>query len=141
MSSIHVEHDRPLRVEEVMTRDVVAVNPHDTLEAAAAKMKQVDIGPLPVCDHDQVVGMITDRDIVLRSVARGGNPVCDRVRFVMTPEVVCCYADQDAAEAARLMQEKNVHQLPVLDRNHHLVGIVSRSDVARGEKALCPPVR
>ena len=68
------EHDRPLRVEEVMTRDVVAVNPHDTIEEAAAKMKQIDIGPLPVCDRDQVIGMITDRDIVLRSVARAQTP-------------------------------------------------------------------
>jgi CBS domain-containing protein len=135
------EQDRPLRVEEIMTRSVVVVNPHDTIEEAAIKMKQVDIGPLPVCDHDHVVGMITDRDIVLRSVARGGNPACERVRFVMTSEVVCCYADQEAADAARLMREKNVHQLPVVDRDHHLVGIVTRGDVERGEKALHPPVR
>ena len=121
-----------VRVHEVMMRNVEVLHPDNTLEEAAEKMKRFDIGPLPVCEGDKLVGMITDRDIIVRSVAQGEDPTTDRVRDVMTPEVIfCCFEDQDVAEAARLMQEKQVHQLPVLSRDKRLVGIVSLGDLAR----------
>ncbi len=125
----------PVQVHEVMTRNVEVLRPDNTLEEAAQKMKHFDIGPLPVCEGDQLVGMITDRDIIVRSVARGEDPTADRVRNVMTPGVICCcFEDQDVAEAARLMQEKQVRQLPVLNRDNRLVGIVSLGDLARSGK-------
>ena len=126
---------RSVQVHEVMTRNVEVLRPDNTLEEAAEKMKRFDIGPLPVCDGDKVVGMITDRDIIVRSVAQGEDPTADRVRDVMTPgDICCCFEDQDVAEAARLMQEKQVHQLPVLNRAQRLVGIVSLADLARSVK-------
>lgn len=126
---------RSVQVHEVMTRNVEVLRPDNTLEEAAEKMKRFDIGPLPVCDGDKLVGMITDRDIIVRSVAQGEDPTADRVRDVMTPgDICCCFEDQDVAEAARLMQEKQVHQLPVLNRAQRLVGIVSLADLARSVK-------
>lgn len=124
-----------VQVHEVMTRHVEVLRPDNSLEEAAEKMKRFDIGPLPVCDGDELVGMITDRDIIGRSVARGEDPTADRVRDVMTPGAVCCcFEDQDVAEAARLMREKHVHQLPVLSRDGRLAGIVSLGDLTKSEK-------
>jgi len=116
-------------VREAMTRDVEVLHPDNTLEQAAEAMQRFDVGPLPVCDGNRLVGLITDRDIIVRSVAQGGDPARGRVRDVMTPEVFCCFEDQDVAEAARLMQAKQVRQLPVLDRDGRLVGIVSLRDL------------
>jgi CBS domain-containing protein len=117
-------------VREVMTRHVEVAHPDSTLEEAAEKMKLFDIGPLPVCDGGRLVGLITDRDIIVRSVAQGEDPSRDRVRDVMTPEVIYCFEDQLVEEAARLMQERQVDQLPVLNRDQRLVGIVSLGDLA-----------
>ncbi len=119
-----------LLVQEVMTRYVAVVHPDSTLEAAAVQMTRRGVGPLPVCDGGRLVGLITDRDIVERSVARGEDTARDRVRDVMTREVFACFEDQGVAEAARLMREKGVDQLPVLSRANRLVGIVSRGDLA-----------
>ena len=117
-----------MKVREVMTRDVAVVHPDSTLQEAADRMRQLDVGPLPVCDNDRLVGMITDRDITVRSTAEGLDPWTAQVREAMTPEVVYCSEDDDVAEAARLMNEKQVRRLPVLDRNRRLVGIVSLCD-------------
>ncbi len=119
-----------MQVQEVMTRGVEVVHPDTTLEKAAAKMERFDIGLLPVCEDDRLVGTLTDRDITVRSVAHGEDPTTDRVRDVMTPEVVYCFEDQDMDDAARLMQEKQIRRLPVLNRDKRLVGIVSLGDLA-----------
>src|SRR5436189_1806076 len=114
-----------MRVSEVMTRGVECTRPDATLQEAAAKMKALDVGPLPVCDNDRLVGMITDRDITVRSTAEGLDPWTAQVREAMSADVVCCCEDDDVAEAARLMKEKQAEHLLVLDRNQRLVGIVS----------------
>lgn len=118
-----------MKVREVMTREVAVVHPDSTLQEAADRMRQLNVGPLPVCDNDQLVGMITDRDITVRSTAEGLDPWTAQVREAMTADVVCCCEDDDVAEAARLMEEKHVRRLLVLDRNQRLVGIVSRGDL------------
>ena len=118
-----------MRVSEVMTRRVECTHPEANLQEAAAKMKSLDIGPLPVCDNDRLVGMVTDRDITVRATAEGEDPTTIHVRDIMTPEVVTCFEDQDVAEAARLMQAEQDRQLPVLDRGGRLVGIVSLGDL------------
>jgi len=113
-----------------MTPTVEVIHPDSTLQEAAAKMKARDIGPLPVCDNRQLVGMLTDRDITVRATAEGENPTAIRVRDIMTPEVMYCFEDQLVGEAARLMQENQVRRLVVLNRDQRLVGIVSLGDLA-----------
>src|SRR5262249_25746848 len=113
-----------MKVEQVMTPDVVMVGPDATLAEAAQLMKREDIGPLPVCEDGQVFGMLTDRDIAIRAVAEGRDPEGTRVREVMTPDLVCCFT-----EAARVMQETQLRRLLVIDDERHLVGIVSLADI------------
>jgi len=120
-----------MQVSEVMTRNVECVRPGDTLQAAARKMRDLDVGPLPVCgDNDRLAGMITDRDITVRAVADGWDTTSKRVSEAMTEEVVYCFEDQDVREAARLMKERDVRRLVVLNRDKRLVGVVSLGDLA-----------
>ena len=121
-----------MQVKEVMTPNVEVIHPDSTLQDAAEKMKTLDVGPLPVCEGDRVVGMITDRDVTVRAVAEGYDPWTTPVRQAMTPEVISCYEDQDVAEAARLMKDKQVRRLLVLSRDQRLVGLVSLGDLAVG---------
>jgi len=127
-----------MQLKEVMTRHVEVVHPDDTVHAAAEKMKQLDIGPLPVCDGDRLVGMLTDRDITVRATAEGHDPKKVQVRDVMTPDIIYCFEDQEVHEAARIMQEQQIRRLVVLNRDKRLVGIVSLGDLAvhTGEEDL-----
>jgi CBS domain-containing protein len=113
-----------------MTRGVECVRLDTTLQEAAAKMKSLDVGMLPVCDNDRLVGMLTDRDITVRATAEGEAPTDIRVRDIMTPEVVYCFEDELVGDAARQMQEKQIRRLVVLNRAKRLVGIVSLGDLA-----------
>ena len=120
-----------MRVNEVMTKGAECTQPDATLRDAAARMKYLNVGSLPVCgDNDRLVGMITDRDVTVRSTAAGAVPDTARVEDVMTPEIVYCFEDQDVTEAARLMKEKQIGRLVVLNRDKRLVGIVSLGDLA-----------
>jgi CBS domain-containing protein len=113
-----------------MTRTVVCIHPEASLREAAEKMKALDIGPLPVCENDRLVGMVTDRDITVRATAEALPPNLGRVRDVMTPDIVYCFEDQDVTEAARLMEEHQIRRLVVVNRDQRLVGIVSLADLA-----------
>ncbi len=119
-----------MQIKDVMTRDVEVVHPDATLQEAARMMKALDVGPLPVCDGEQVVGMLTDRDITVRATAAGRDPTTTKVREAMTPEVVALFEDQDVEEAARLMQERQLRRLLVLGPDRHVVGIVALGDLA-----------
>jgi CBS domain-containing protein len=119
-----------MKVKDVMTRGCECIPPDSTLQEAAQRMKQLDVGPLPVCADDRLAGMLTDRDIVLRAVAEGRDPKATRVRDVMTPHVTYCFEDQDVAEAARIMREKQIRRLVVLNRDKRLAGILSLGDIA-----------
>jgi CBS domain-containing protein len=120
-----------MQVNEVMTRSVECTSPNATLQDAARRMRELDVGPLPVCgESDRLVGMLTDRDIVVRAVAEGLDPSTARVRDVMTPSVIYCFEDQDVTEAAQLMKENQVRRLVVLNRDKRLIGIVSLGDLA-----------
>lgn len=116
-------------LKDIMTPDVEAVSPGDTLEEAARKMAERDVGPLPVCEGGRVVGLLTDHDITVRATAAGCDPRTTLVGDAMSQEVVCCYEDQDVGEAARLMTEKQIRRLLVMSRANELVGIVSLADV------------
>ena len=121
-----------MQLKEIMTREVEAVRPETTVKEAAELMRTLGVGTLLVSTGDRLVGMLTDRDITVRAVAERGDatrmPVCN----VMTREVAYCFEDQDVTEAARIMEERQVRRLPVLDRNKQLVGIVSLDDIATG---------
>ena len=119
-----------MKIKEVMNSTVETIEPDATLRVAAQKMKEADVGSLPVCEGDRVVGIITDRDIVVRATAEGAEPNKAHVRDVMTPEVVCCTPEQDVKAAARLMEEKKVRRVAVVDGQQHPVGIVSLGEVA-----------
>jgi len=118
-------------LKDVMTRGVECVGPEDTLQAAARKMRELDVGPVPVCGTDgKLAGMLTDRDIAVRAVAAGRDSKTCKVQEVMTPEVVYGFDDQSVEEAERVMKEKQIRRLLVLNRDKRLVGIVSLGDLA-----------
>ena len=119
-----------ITVREVMTFGVETISLAATLEQAAKKMKEHNVGILPVVEDEELLGVVTDRDIVLRAVSGRLRPEMTRVREVMTPKAISCYEDQSITEASLLMEKHLVHRLIVLDRNEKLVGIVSLSDLA-----------
>jgi CBS domain-containing protein len=117
-------------LKDIMTRHVEVVHPEAMLWEAAQKMAKLDVGPLPVCDGEELVGMLTDRDITVRATAEGRDPKTTRVFEVMTPDVLYAFEDQDTREATRLMTEHQIRRLIVLNRDKQLVGIVSLGDLA-----------
>lgn len=117
-------------VNELMTREVQVVSPEDSLQTAAQVMAVYDFGMVPVGESDRLIGMLTDRDITTRAVARGLHPAQCRVGEVMSPEVNYVYEDETVEVAARNMSELQVRRLPVLNRKKRLVGIVSLGDLA-----------
>jgi CBS domain-containing protein len=123
-----------MKVYEVMTRGLEAVSPAVTLEFAAKKMLSRNVGFLPVLDDDKVVGIVTDRDIVLRAVSAGLRPYMTTVAQVMTKNVLTVYDDDSLTDASLIMEKNLVHRLMVLDRRDRPVGIISLSDIAAKTK-------
>jgi CBS domain-containing protein len=119
-----------MKVSEAMTRDVVLVHPEQSICEAAAIMEDCDIGSLPIGDGDRLVGMITDRDIAVRAVAKGLSPDTP-VRQVMSKEVLYCFDDDEMHNVAKNMGDIQVRRLPVVNRDKKLVGILSIGDLAR----------
>jgi CBS domain-containing protein len=93
-------------------------------------MRRLNIGPLPVCDSDQLVGMLTDRDITVRAVAEGCAPTTTTVREAMTPDMAYCFDDQTVEDAVQMMEQYQIRRLPILTREKRLVGMVSLGDLA-----------
>jgi CBS domain-containing protein len=119
-----------VRIKDVMTPQAEVVSPDATAEHAAAIMKTLDIGVLPVCDEEGLVGILTDRDLVVRVMAATRDPKAVLVGEAMTPSVVYCFEDDDVEQAAAVMAGQQIRRLPVLDKNRKLVGIVSVGDIA-----------
>ena len=117
-------------ISEVMTRDVRVASPDDTLQSAARIMEAEDFGSLPIAENERLVGMLTDRDITIRAVARGLAPQDSTVREVMSTDVQYVYDDESVQDVARVMGDLHVRRLPVLNRDKRLVGIVSLGDLA-----------
>jgi len=124
-----MERSFVMRVKDVMTEDPQVVRPQTSLKEVAETMKSLDVGVVPVCENDRLVGMITDRDIVVRAEAEGRDPSAT-VEQAMTPGVTFCFEEDDIDSAVRLMEEKQIRRLPVLNAQHRLVGIVSLGDLA-----------
>lgn len=119
-----------MQLKDVMTHDVEIVETDMTLQDAASRMDELDVGVLPVREGDQLVGMLTDRDITVRAVAAGRDPKQTKVGEIMSPDLVYCYEDQDVKDAAQTMAAHQIRRLPVLSRDQQLVGIVSLGDLA-----------
>ncbi len=120
-----------MKVRDIMTGTIKTVGYDTTVHEAAVKMKSFDIGSLPVIQNGRIVGMITDRDIVVRVVAAKMDPQTTRVGTVMSSHSVSCSDDTDIEEAARIMGEHQVHRLLVIDDNSRIAGILSIGDIAR----------
>jgi CBS domain-containing protein len=114
-----------MQVKDIMTPQVEVIHPDAMVTEAVEKMSRLDIDPLPVSDGEWLVGMITDRDITVRATTKGSDPNTITAREVMTPEVICCFEDQNAETAARTMKMLQIRCVPVLDHDLQLVGIVS----------------
>jgi CBS domain-containing protein len=119
-----------MKVSAAMTREVEIIDPNAAVGEAARRMRDDNVGALPVGENDRLIGMVTDRDIVVRAVAdnrMGGNAA---VREVMSEHVYYCFEDDDVERAAEIMAQHQVRRLPVLNRNKRLVGIVALADLA-----------
>ena len=112
-----------------MSKDVTWVGPDISLQDAAGKMRDLDIGCLPVGKDDRLIGMITDRDIACRAVAAGKDPAKTPIGEAMSKGVTYCFDDQEIGEAAHLMEKKQIHRLPVLNRQKRMVGMLSFGDI------------
>lgn len=119
-----------MQLKDVMTPDVEVVELTTNLQEAAGKMKQLNVGALPVRQDSQLVGMLTDRDIAIRCVAEGCDPMKTTVSAIMTSDLIYCYEDQGVEEAAKLMADHQIRRLPIVNHAHQLVGIVSLGDLA-----------
>lgn len=119
-----------MQLKEIMSKDVELLDADATLNEAARKMKDRNIGSIPVRKGDRLAGLITDRDIVVRGLAMGADPMTEKVSNIMTSPIVYCFEDQTIEEAAQVMEEKGIRRLPVLSREKRLTGFVSLHDVA-----------
>ena len=117
-------------ISSVMTRDVEVIRPNESIQRAAQMMKEFDIGALPVCDGKRLLGMITDRDITLRSTADGKLPADVSVADVMSEQIIYCTEDETTEDVMDQMGECQVRRLPVINDQKELVGIVSLGDLA-----------
>jgi CBS domain-containing protein len=123
-----------MKLKDILTKEPQVISPESMICEAARMMKQGDIGMLPVCDGQRLVGAITDRDLAIRAVAEGCDPLKTQVKDVMTPGICYCFEDQDLEEVARLMEEKQIRRIAVLNRDKRLVGIASLGDFALRSK-------
>jgi CBS domain-containing protein len=119
-----------MRLRDIMTRDVQTVSPQARIPEVARKMREFDVGVIPVSDGNQIVGMITDRDITLRVIAEGRHTDQVQARDIMSKPVVFGLESEDIGDAVRIMEEQQIRRLIVMDRNQRMVGIVSTGDLA-----------
>ena len=125
-----------MKVSEVMTRDVQTISPDQPVREAASFMLSADAGSIPVTDGDRLIGMITDRDIAVRGVAKGHGPDTP-VRDLMTDDLIIVRIDDDIDDVASKMSQAQVRRLPVIDQDDKLCGIVSLGDLARETHDEC----
>lgn len=130
-----------MKVQEAMTPEAHWISPEITLKEAAAKMREKNIGALPVGENDRLIGLVTDRDVCCRAVAKGLDPHKARVRDVMSKKISYCFDDEDVMDAAHMMEDKGIRRLAVLNRKKRIVGILTVSDLAaHGQRELAGEV-
>jgi CBS domain-containing protein len=119
-----------MTLKDILTKDPQVISPEAMICEAGKLMKECDIGMLPVCDGERLVGAITDRDLAVRAVADGHDPLKTKVKDVMTSGICWCFEDQSLEDVAKVMEEKQIRRIAVLNRNKRLVGIASLGDFA-----------
>ncbi len=117
-------------VRNMMTPRAETIGPGETLQAAASRMRELGVGSLVVREEEELLGILTDRDIVVRCVAQGCDPAQTEVRAAMTPQIIACHDGDGIEEAVARMEEAAVRRVVVLDEAQHLVGMLSVDDVA-----------
>jgi CBS domain-containing protein len=127
-----------MKVREIMTANVECVSPDAGISELAAKMKSLDVGFLPVCENDRLIGTVTDRDIVLRGLAEGRDLHSCKARDVMTSQIVYCFEEDDVDTVGARMQQGEVRRILILNQDKKLTGVVSIGDLshARGKEKL-----
>jgi CBS domain-containing protein len=123
-----------MRIKDVMTTNVSFVGPDTPLVEVARRMRDEDIGSLPVVENDGLIGMVTDRDIVVRTIADEGDVRSTTARTAMSPKILYCYEDQTVKETLDNMGDIQVRRLPVVNRQKRLVGLVSLGDLSRADQ-------
>lgn len=118
-----------MQIKDVMTKNVASVKPQDNIERTALLMQEYNIGSIPVCEGEKIVGIVTDRDITLRCVAQGKNTKQVLASDVMTPNPVTADPAMDVHAAAKIMSDLKVRRLPIVE-NNNLVGMVALGDIA-----------
>lgn len=126
-----------MKLSEIMTPEVVTIDPEATLQQAAQMMASLDVGMLPVMVDDDLLGVITDRDITVRAAARGLDPKRTQVRYVMTEAAICGSDTQEITQGAKQMMNHRIRRLPILDQHQRLVGIVSLGDLVKALADKC----
>lgn len=122
-----------MQVRDVMTKNFETIHPHVVVRSAAELMSDLDVGILPVEEQGEIVGMVTDRDLIVRAIAVGGDPNVVTVNDVMTADAIYCHEDDDVREAAQLMAKNRIRRLLVNDERGRVTGILSLADLARNE--------
>jgi len=122
-----------MRIADAMSRDVQVISPDQSLIDAARMMADCDCGALPVAENDRLVGMLTDRDIVVRAIAEGKSG-STLIRDVMSSEVKYCFENDDTDNVAQNMGDLQIRRLPVVNQDKRLVGIVSLGDIAHTDE-------
>jgi CBS domain-containing protein len=123
-----------MQVQEIMTPTVHIADPNMTIRDAARRMRADNVGALPVGENDRLIGMVTDRDIVVRAVAEERSAGNTTIREVMSEGICYCFEDNDIEEAAQMMAKHQVRRLPVLNRDKRLLGVVALADLGRSEE-------
>lgn len=121
-----------MKVKDVMHKGVEWISPDTPVADVAKKMREHDVGAIPVGENDRLVGMVTDRDITIRAVAEDKDISKLSVREVMTSGIIYCRDTEDVGDAIRIMESKQIRRLPVIDENKRMVGIVALGDISHG---------
>jgi CBS domain-containing protein len=118
------------KVRDVMTAGPVCVTPDTPVSVVAEVMESDNIGAVPVVENDRLTGMITDRDIVIRAIARGKDPRGMPVREIYSTDIVAVTPDDKVKDVVSIMADQQIRRIPVIDKEQHLVGVVSQADIA-----------
>ena len=125
-----------MKVREIMTANVECVSPDTDLIELANKMKTLDVGFIPICENDRLVGTVTDRDIVIRGLASGRDIDTCTSRDVMTQDIFYCFEEDDVKDVAEKMRDREVRRMLILNRDKRLVGVVSIGDISKVEEKV-----
>ena len=130
LGAIQPDLEIAMKVKEAMHKGAEWAEATTPVATIATRMRDLDVGSIPIGENDRLIGMVTDRDIAIRAVAAGKNPAELTARDVMSKGIVFCRDSEDVEDAVRIMEQKRIRRLPVLDENKRMVGMLSLGDVA-----------